>query len=149
MYSLSATSGLGRMCTVTDGGCQIPYLFGDVSGSSEAVFYATICYSMEPYVKKVGLLWQCRIFSRYWDELLAECHHSFFFGWNLCNLLLLMNLLCGLNFFWVAALDGDWHAVVCPSLRLCYNVLSTLELPSYKEFCQKYLSEGQVWGHSE
>ena len=49
-------------------------------------------------MKEVGLLWQCRIFSRYWDELLAECHHSFFFGWNLCNLLLLMNLfMCCIN----------------------------------------------------
>ena len=44
----------------------------------------------------------------------------------------------------VAAPGGNWHAVMCPGLRLCYNALSTLELPSYKEFCQKSLREGQL-----
>ena len=124
MYSLCATFGLGRMCTVTDGGCQILYLFGDVSHSSWAVFYATICCSMEPYVKEVGLLWQCRIFSRYWDELLAECHHSFFFGWNLCNLLLLMNLcvwprllLGSRTGWWLACCYVSWFEALLQCLE--------------------------------
>ena len=83
-------------------------------------------------------------------ELLAECHHLFFFGGNLCSILLLKgNYLWSLESSWVATPVGEWHAAMCPGLRLCsakpWVPWSCLSIRSTAEMSQWRAGLGSSW----
>ena len=83
-------------------------------------------------------------------ELLAWCHHSFFFGGNLCSILLLNgNYLWGLGSSWVATPVGEWHAAMCPGLRFCsakpWILWSCLPMRSTAEMSQWRAGLGSSW----